>query len=94
MFAAMAGAPVIPIFVEIIDSGKKDNEQFNLLKFVAHVLDPIYPDPKKSVKENSREMAAKDYEERVAAYEKAYGEKLNYKFSYHDIVGLRHERKD
>lgn len=89
LFAAMADAPVVPIFVEIIDTGKKDNEQFNLLKFVAHVLDPIYPDPKKSTKENSREMAEKDYKQRVEAYEKAYGEKLDYKFSYKDIVGLR-----
>jgi 1-acyl-sn-glycerol-3-phosphate acyltransferase len=89
LFAAMADAPVVPVFVEIIDTGKKDNEQFNLLKFVAHVLDPIYPDPKKSAKENSREMAEKDYKQRVEAYEKAYGEKLDYKFSYKDIVGLR-----
>ena len=89
MFAAMAKAPVVPIFVEIVDTGKKDNDQFNLLKFVAHVLDPIYPDEHKSVKENSKEMAAKDYAQRVEAYEKAYGKKLDYSFSKDDIAGLR-----
>ena len=89
MFAAMTKAPVIPIFVELIDTGKADNEQFNKLKFVAHVLNPIYPDAKKSVRENSIEMAKKDYEQRVAAYEKAYGKKLDYKFSADDIAGLR-----
>ena len=41
MFAAMAGVPVIPIFVEMRDTDKKDNDEFNMLKFVAHVLDPI-----------------------------------------------------
>ena len=94
MFAAMVKAPVIPIFVELIDTGKDDNGQFNKLKFVAHVLNPIFPNTKKNVRENSIEMARTDYEQRVAAYEKIYGKKLDYKFSIDDIVGLKAKERN
>lgn len=89
LFASQANAPVIPCFVEMQDSGKKDNDQFNLLNYTVHVLDPIYPDPEKSHKQNSIEMAEKDYKAKIAAYEKAYGKKLNYKFDYWDIAGYQ-----
>lgn len=89
LFAAQVGAPVVPIFVEMIDLDKDDNEQFVQLKYVVHVLDIIYPDPTKSHKQNSIEMAEKDYAERVACYEKCYGKKLDYKFSYADIAGYK-----
>ncbi len=89
LFAAQAGAPVVPIFVEMIDTDKDDNDQFVKLKYVVHVLDIIYPDPKKSDRQNSIEMAKKDYEERVEIYEKVYGKKLDYKFNYSDIAGYK-----
>ena len=87
LFAAQANAPVVPIFVEMIDTDKDDNDQFKELQYIVHVLDPIYPDPKKSDRQNSIDMAKQDYDERVACYEKAYGKKLDYKFSYSDIAG-------
>ncbi|MBR0134431.1 1-acyl-sn-glycerol-3-phosphate acyltransferase [Candidatus Saccharibacteria bacterium] len=87
LFAAQAKAPVVPIFVEMIDTEKDDNDQFKELKYIVHVLDPIYPDPKKSDRQNSIDMAKQDYDERVACYEKVYGKKLDYKFSYSDIAG-------
>ena len=89
MFAATIGAPIVPVFVEMIDTGKDDNGQFNKLKFVVHVLDPIYPSKDKSVRENSKEMAERDYQQRVAAYEKYYGAKLDYNFTADDVVGLK-----
>lgn len=93
VFAAQANVPVLPIFIEMIDTDEPDNEQFNKLKYVVHILDPIYPDPEKTERQNSIEMAAKDYEERVEAYEKAYGKKLDYKFSYSDIAGYKKSSK-
>ena len=68
---------------------KIDNDEFYNVDYVAHVLKPIYPDPKKSVKENAREMAEKDYKQKVAAYEKAYGKKLTYDLHLDDIAGWR-----
>ena len=93
LFASQVGAPVIPCFVEMQDTEKDDNGQFCLLNYTVHVLDPIFPDPEKSHKENSKIMAQKDYEAKIAAYEKAYGKKLNYKFSYKDIAGYHPDVK-
>lgn len=89
LFASQANAPVIPCFVEMQDTGKKDNAQFNKLAYTVHVLDPIYPDPTKSHKTNSRNMAEQDYAQKCQAYEQAYGKKLNYKFTYDDIAGYQ-----
>lgn len=89
LFAAQVGAPIIPIFVQMEDLDKDDNEQFKKLRYVVHVLDPIYPDKKKSARENSIWMAEKDYEQRVACYKKCYGKKLDYKYSKWDIAGLK-----
>ena len=89
LFAAQVGAPVVPIFVEMVDLDEDDNEQFKKLKYIVHVLDVIYPDSEKSHKQNSKEMAEKDYEERVACYEKCYRKKLDYKFDYSDIAGYK-----
>ena len=87
LFAAQANVPVIPCFVEMRPTDKKGNEQFYLLDYTIHVLDPIYPDKNKSNKENSVVMAKADYREKIAAYEAAFGEKLDYKFKYKDIAG-------
>ena len=89
LFASQANAPVAPIFIEMQDTNEDDNEQFVKLDYTIHILKPIYPDPKKSHKENSVMMAEQDYAERKEAYELAYGKKLNYKFSYGDIAGYK-----
>lgn len=89
LFASQANAPVVPIFIEMQDTNEDDNEQFVKLDYTIHILKPIYPDPKKSHKENSVMMAEQDYAERKEAYELAYGKKLNYKFSYGDIAGYK-----
>ena len=34
-------------------------------------------------------MANIDYEQKKEAYEKAYGKRLTYDFTYEDIVGLK-----
>ena len=52
-----------------------------------HVLKPIYPDPKKTVRQNSIDMMNQDYAQKVEAYERAYGKKLTYDFEEDDIAG-------
>lgn len=86
-FAAELNVPVVPCFVEIIDTKEPDNDEFFETKYVLHVLQPILPDPKKSVRQNSIEMAKKDYLAKCDAYEKAYQKKLTYKFEQDDIAG-------
>ncbi len=52
-----------------------------------HILPPIYPDPAKSDRRNSEEMMARDYRQKAAAYERAYGKALTYDFDEVDIAG-------
>ncbi len=88
-FAAENHVPVLPLFVEIRDMDEAETDQFMKTRYVVHVLPPIYPDPEKSARQNSIEMMKKDYDLKTAAYEKAYGKKLDYKFQDDDIAGWR-----
>lgn len=38
---------------------KDDTEEFKRVKYVLHILDPIYPDPEKSERDNSFDMMKK-----------------------------------
>ena len=87
-FAAKNNVPIIPCFVEMIETNELENEEFYKVNYVLHVLPPIYPEKGKTTKENSIIMMNKDYELKKKAYEKAYGKKLDYHFSYDDIAGL------
>ena len=86
-YAAKNNVPVISCFVEIRNEKEKDNEEFYKVKYVIHILPPIYPEAEKTAKENSIIMMEKDYKQKQEAYEKAYNEKLNYEFKIKDIAG-------
>ena len=86
-FAAKLNAPVICCFVRMEDLDKKDTKEFRKVRYTLHVLDTLYPDPNKSVRQNSFEMCQRDLELKKAAYEAAYQKELSYDFSAHDIAG-------
>lgn len=86
-YAAKNNVPIISCFVEIIDTKEEDNSEFYKVKYVLHILPPIYPDSNKTVKENIAEMMEKDYEQKKNAYESAYNKKLDYNFEQEDIAG-------
>lgn len=86
-YAAQNYVPVISCFVEIRDTSEKETAQFYKTEQIIHILEPIYPDRSLSVRENSKIMMAADYRQKVAAYEQAYGKKLNYDFEESDIAG-------
>lgn len=88
-YAARFHVPVISCFVEQVEIKEKENDEFNKVRYVVHILEPIFPDPQKSVRENSMEMMNRDYEQKKQAYEKAYGRKLTYEFEPGDIAGWR-----
>lgn len=90
-YAAKFNKPIISCFVEIIDLDKKDNDEFNEVKYVIHILKPIYPDLNKTIRQNSKDMAEIDYNQKKECYEKVYNKKLTYNFSYDDIAGLKKE---
>lgn len=88
-FAAKNNVPIVSCFVEMIETDEKDNEEFNKVKYILHILKPIYPNPNMTIKENSEFMMKTDYNQKKEAYEKAYNKKLNYIFEINeDIAGL------
>ena len=86
-YATKLGVPVINCFVEMQNTKKKLADDFVDVKYRISVLDVMYPDPEKSVRENSIFMRDKDYELKKQAYEKAYDKKLTYDFETSDIAG-------
>ncbi len=88
-YAAMLGVPILPCFTQMQETGKAENDEFMRLEYTMHILDPIFPDPGKTIRENSYRMMEKDYEARKAAYEDAYGMPLSYEFDISDIAGWR-----
>lgn len=87
-YAAKNNVPVISCFVEMQNKNEKDNNEFYKVKYIIHILPPIYPESNKTAKENSIIMMEKDYKQKQEAYEKAYNKKLDYTFSTEDIAGL------
>ena len=88
-FAHQLNVPVISCFTELVDMDEDDNEQFKQTRYKLHILGVIYPDLEKGLKSDSLDMADQDYKLKCEAYEKAYGKKLDYKFDYSDIAGLK-----
>lgn len=86
-YAAKFHVPVVSCFVEIKDLPEMETEHFYKTQYVLHVLKPIYPDVRKSVRDNSIWMQEQDYRQKVEAYESCYGKKLDYAFEDWDIAG-------
>lgn len=91
LYAAKFNVPIISCFVEMVDTDKDDTKEFKKVKYVLHILDPIYPDPEKNERDNSFDMMRRDYMQKKEAYEKAYGKPLEYAFEPSDIAGWKGE---
>ena len=88
-YAAKLNVPILSCFVEIIDCEEDETEEFKRTRYVLHVLDLLYPDPAKPVRENTDILAEADYALKKAAYEAAYGKALAYTFDPSDIAGWK-----
>ena len=86
--AAKYNVPIIPTFIAIHErENEYDKDGFNKVDFTLYVMEPLYPDMAKTIKEQKEELKVKDYELKSKAYEEAYGKKLDYKFENWDIAG-------
>lgn len=88
-YSAKLNVPIVSCFVEIIDLNKDDNSEFKKVKYVLHILDVLYPDKNKTVRENTDYLALTDYSLKKACYERVYGKKLTYRFEDGDIAGWK-----
>jgi 1-acyl-sn-glycerol-3-phosphate acyltransferase len=77
-FAARNNVPVIPTFITFRHSGIFSEDGVEQFYFDYHVLDPIYPDPSLTIKENVEFMSKKDYEECAECYKQVYGKDVVY----------------
>lgn len=88
-FAAKLNIPIISCFVEIVDLEEDDTSEFKKVKYVLHILDVLYPDTNKTVKENTEILGEIDYKLKKDCYEAVYGKKLTYDFESSDIAGWK-----
>ena len=89
LFASQFGVPIVPLFTELQDLPETVAPNFHDVNMVLHILDPLYPDPAKTDRENSLALCRADYEAKVRCYEKVYGRPLTYDFFPEDIAGWR-----
>jgi 1-acyl-sn-glycerol-3-phosphate acyltransferase len=90
-YAAKLNVPIVSCFVEIKELEKDDTPEFKKVKYVLHVLDVLYPDENKSVKENTEALSLKDYSLKKQCYERVYNKPLTYTFDKSDIAGWKGE---
>ena len=88
-YCAKLDIPIVSCFVEMTDLDEDENEKFKKVKYTLHILDVIYPDENKTSKENTEEMAQRDFTLKKECYERVYGKKLDYTFEASDIAGWK-----
>ncbi|MFC6181249.1 lysophospholipid acyltransferase family protein [Lactiplantibacillus daowaiensis] len=88
-YAAKFQVPIVSCFVAMQALPKPDNQEFDRVQYTGYILKPIYPDPTLDVRTNSRQMMAQDWQQKQAAYERAYGEPYTPAWEPQDIVGWR-----
>ncbi len=88
-FAAKLNVPILSCFTEITDLAEDDTPEFKKVQYTLHVLGVLYPNPEKSVKENTEQLAEQDYALKKQCYEQVYGKKLTYRFENTDIAGWK-----
>ncbi len=72
-YAAEFGVPIIPCFAEMQNLEERDEQGFLKVKRTLHILEPIFPSPALSVRENRERMRTADLEARRACYKRVYG---------------------
>ena len=77
-FAAENNVPVLPIFITMEDSEIIGGDGFPVQIYTVNMLEPIFPDPQKSVKQNTEEMKEKNYQAWKKCYEDFYKIPLTY----------------
>ncbi|ANZ59859.1 glycerol acyltransferase [Fructilactobacillus lindneri] len=88
-YAVRLNVPIVSCFVSMVDAPTKSDPHG--INYTVHVLPPIYPDAVEKSATSQREATEKmrqiDYQQKVAAYEKAYDRQFTKDFSPDDIAG-------
>ena len=76
--AATNNVPILPCFITMEDSKDEAPDGSYIQEHTINFLNPIYPSPNKTPKENAKEMKEKNYSAWVETYENFYNKKLEY----------------
>lgn len=56
LFCRQTKGPILSCFTEITDLAEDDTPEFKKVRYTLHVLGALYPNPEKSVKENTEQL--------------------------------------
>lgn len=87
-FAAKNHVPVLPCFITMQDSDTVGEDGFPIQRYTIHISEPIYPDPAKSISENTLCLMRENYRVWREIYEATYGEPLTYDCPPEKLAGL------
>ena len=76
--AVKNNVPIIPFFITFLGSNEIGKDGFTIKKYTVHILEPIYPNPNLSLKENIEQMKQLNFNAWQKVYEQTYGIKLKY----------------
>ncbi len=81
--AARHNVPVIPCFITFRPTGKTDEDGIPEKSFIVNILEPVYPDGEKTLRENVAYMKETSYNRCREKYESFYGIPLKYTCEAH-----------
>lgn len=84
--ATKNNVPVIPIFITMQDSDIMDQDGFPIQEYIVNIAEPIYPDKKLSLKENTENLLNKNFEVWKNIYEDFYKIPLEYTTVKKEVV--------
>ena len=77
-FASKNNVPVLPTFITMRDTDKLDPDGYPSQAYTLHILEPIYPDPSLTIKENTKNLLEANERAWKEVYEKVYNKPLEY----------------
>lgn len=77
-YAAKNNVPILPCFVTLRQKDKNKPKSANNIGYTIHILEPIFPDPARSAKENAKEMMQQNFACCRKVYEETYHKPLKY----------------
>ena len=77
-FAVTSNKPVIPIFITMEDTDRKDSEGYPIQAYTLWIAPAIYPRQDLNARENAEYMSGENFKVWKEIYEREYGEPLKY----------------
>lgn len=77
-YAAKYGVPIIPCFVTMEDTDRRDGFGAPKQRYTIHVMPPLYPDPNQTPRANEHRMQAENYRLCCELYKQVYGVPVTY----------------